>query len=157
MAQSVVDKVARNHRDYFETEFGDTKSGWQREDISLLVRNFNAKLKAHSPPKRSKSSTSSKSGANSPNIAMNNLDAVTTVTEDSVHQQQQQQKVPIIPPDATRSSTTTDTSSTMDSSVKQDKELSLNENGRIKAYVDFSHFHKQWALFQAQEQNGFEK
>ena len=155
MAQSVVDKVARNHRDYFETEFGDTKSGWQREDISLLVRNFNAKLKAHSPPKRSKSSTSSKSGANSPNIAMNNLDAVTTVTEDSVHQQQQ--KVPIIPPDATRSSTTTDTSSTMDSSVKQDKELSLNENGRIKAYVDFSHFHKQWALFQAQEQNGFEK
>ena len=84
---------------------------------------------------------------------MNNLDAVTIVTEaDSV----QQQKVPIIPPEATRSSTTTDTSSTMDS-VKQDKELSLNENGRIKAYVDFSHFHKQWALFQAQEQNGFEK
>ena len=140
MAQSVVDKVVRMHRDHFETEVNDVDT-WRREDVSLLVRNFNAKLA--NGLKRSKTSTSSISSTSN----LNNLDAV-TMTKESV-----QKPSPImIPPDATRSSTTTDSSA--DNFVKQERELSLDENGRIKAYVDFSHFHKEWAKYKAQGQNG---
>ena len=45
VAQSVVDKIVRMHRDHFETEIDDlVEKSWRREDISLLVRNFNCKL-----------------------------------------------------------------------------------------------------------------
>merc|ERR1712241_485856 len=61
VAQSVVDKVVRMHREHFETEKVDDNDDLRREDISLLVRNFNAKLS--NAQKR-------RSGAN-----LNNLDA----------------------------------------------------------------------------------
>jgi hypothetical protein len=44
VAQSVVDKVVRQHRDHFETEVDDSVESWRRDDVTLLVRNFNEKL-----------------------------------------------------------------------------------------------------------------
>ena len=67
---------------------------------------------------------------NSVTLAASWNKTVNTVTEESV------QKVPMIPPEATRSSPTPDTSSPMDA-FKQEKELSLNENGRIIAEKEF--------------------
>ena len=94
-------------------------------------------------------------------------------TSDTVHQikceknkleketKESAQKQPILiqqqlPDAVTRSSTTTDSSA--DTFLKQEKELSLDENGRIKPYVDFSYFHNEWAKRNGnkdhQEQNG---
>ena len=61
---------------------------------------------------------------------------------------------PVIPPTtsaATRSSTTT--MSSADTFVKS-TDLSVDKNGRIKPYVDFSHFHKEWPLDRENMQNG---
>jgi hypothetical protein len=66
----------------------------------------------------------------------NNLDVV-TITKEPLQKQRPH-------PEATRSSTTTESSA--DTSVKTDRELSVDENGKIKPYVDFSHFHEQWHL-----------
>ena len=70
------------HRDHFETEVDD--NNWRREDVSLLVRNFNAKL---ANIKRNKSTSSSTSNPGTPSI-LNNLDAVTnTMTKESAQKQ----------------------------------------------------------------------
>jgi len=111
-------------RDHFETEIDDNvERSWRREDITLLVRNFNAKLA------NGKRKTGSGSGGN------NNNDTVKPI-------------IPIPAAAPTRSSTTTESSA--DTFVKQsrDRELSVDENGRIKPYVDFSHFHQQWQKHQ---------
>ena len=127
VAQSVVDKIVRMHRDHFETEVDEI--AWRREDISLLVRNFNGKL------------ASSKRRPLSANL--NNLDLISTPTTVTPNNQANQNKSNLIPTEATRSSTTTESSA--DTFVKQaDRELSVDENGRIKPYVDFSYFHKEW-------------
>lgn len=55
VAQSVVDKIVRLHREQFEMESTTTTMGaagrgvdcTEREDMCLLVRNFNAKLASH--------------------------------------------------------------------------------------------------------------
>jgi hypothetical protein len=44
----------------------------------------------------------------------------------------------------TRSSTTTESS---DAILKPDREIPVDENGRIRPYVDFSHFHREWNKF----------
>ena len=137
VAQSVVDKVVRMHREHFETKVDDNVE-LRREDISLLVRNFNTKLA--SAQKR-------RSGAN-----LNNLDATAPM-----HANVETPKPIMVTAttsavtEATRSSTTT--TSSADTFVKQ-AELSVDENGRIKPYVDFSHFHKQWQLHRESMQNG---
>jgi len=143
VAQSVVDKVVRMHREHFETKVDcNDNVELRREDISLLVKNFNTKLA--SGQKRI-------SGAN-----LNNLDATSTPIHVNVETPKPTEV--IIPTattsavtEATRSSTTT--TSSADTFVKQ-AELSVDENGRIKPYVDFSHFHKQWALHRESMQNG---
>jgi len=132
VAQSVVDKVVRMHREHFEIKVDDNVE-LRREDISLLVRNFNAKLS--NAQKR-------RSGAN-----LNDLDAVSSLSNVETPK-------PVIPPTtsaATRSSTTT--TSSADTFVKS-TDLSVDENGRIKPYVDFSHFHNEWQLHRENMQNG---
>ena len=125
------------HREHFETKV-DENVELRREDISLLVRNFNTKLA--SAQKR-------RSGAN-----LNNLDATAPM-----HANVETPKPIMVTAttsavtEATRSSTTT--TSSADTFVKQ-AELSVDENGRIKPYVDFSHFHKQWQLHRESMQNG---
>ena len=132
VAQSVVDKVVRMHREHFETKVDDNVE-LRREDISLLVRNFNAKLS---------NSQKRRSGAN-----LNDLDAVSSLSNVETPK-------PVIPPTtsaATRSSTTT--TSSADTFVKS-TDISVDENGKIKPYVDFSHFHKEWQLHRENMQNG---
>lgn len=114
VAQSVVDKVVRMHRDHFQDQM-EGKDTCQRDDISLLVTNFNGVLKKKKP---------SSSG-----------DLSTTMKPSLV----------------TRSSTTTESS---DVCVKHDKELSVDASGRIKPYVDFSHFHRQWQKYKESQTNG---
>ena len=50
---------------------------------------------------------------------------------------------------ATRSSTTTESS---DVFVKHGHDLPVDENGRIKPYVDFEHFNAQWEKFVRESQ-----
>ena len=52
---------------------------------------------------------------------------------------------------ATRSSTTTTNSA--DIFVKSSG-LSVEKNGRIRPYIDFSHFHKEWQLHRENMHNG---
>ena len=132
VAQSVVDKVVRMHREHFETKVDDNVE-LRREDISLLVRNFNAKLS---------NSQKRRSGAN-----LNDLDAVSSLSNVETPK-------PVIPPTtsaATRSSTTT--TSSADTFVKS-TDISVDENGKINPCVDFSHFHKEWQLHRENMQNG---
>lgn len=142
VAQSVVDKIVRMHREHFETEKVDEDNidELRREDISLLVRNFNTKLSnAH---KR-------RSGTN-----LNNLDATTPLAAEVENNNVETPK-PALPPTtsaATRSSTTTTSSAS--TFVKQTSSLSVDEDGKIKPYVDFSHFHTQWQLHRENMQNG---
>ena len=141
VAQSVVDKVVRMHREHFETDkVEEDNVELRREDISLLVRNFNAKL---SKQKRVSSANLNNLDATSPGVA----------PEVSTPSNVETPK-PVLPPTtsaATRSSTTT--TSSADTFVKQ-SEISVDENGKIKPYVDFSHFHTQWQLHRENMQNG---
>ncbi len=101
-----------------------------REDISLLVRKFNARLA------QSRRKSKSNSGNNPPEA-----DATVTETilakESNSHNRQSGRKA------TTQSSTTTTESS--DVFVKTVTELPLNDEGRIKPYVDFSHYYAEKA------------
>ncbi len=75
---------------------------------------------------------------------MNNLDSTTMIVTSSNAKEAEPNNAVLIPHEQpTRSSTTTESSD--NTFVKQtDRELSVDENGRIKPYVDFSYFHKHW-------------
>ena len=129
VAQSVVDKIVRLHREQFEMESGALTTCTSREDISLLVRKFGAKL-----AKRKKSGTASSSHTNSNvefgNTATNGMSS--RRFEDTI--------------------TTENTISTRDSSelgAKSVQNLPIDKDGKIESYVDFSHFNQEWAKHKA--------
>ena len=131
VAQSVVDKIVRLHREQFEMMEsggggGAVNGTATREDISLLVRNFGAKLKRKQSHGSSTTTTS--------NVDNNGMIGMSMVrkSEDTI--------------------TTENTISTRDSSeigAKSVRDLPMDENGRIKPYVDFSHFNQAWAKHKA--------
>ena len=126
VAQSVIDKVVRLHREQFDEMETATMAVTSREDLGLIVRNFNAKLAV---------SRRKKSG---PGIAAGGGLA---------------QELRRAPAEDTITSKTTTTESS-DVFVKNVKELPMDENGRIKPYVDFGHFYSEWNKFKASQHNG---
>jgi TAK1-binding protein 1 len=135
VAQSVVDKIVRMHREQFEMENHGTcmnSSVTYREDMSLMVRNFNAKL---AMSRRKRSSMSSATGDTASNA------------NNSVMSMMRRQ------PGGGGEDTITSKSTTTEGSEgflnKNVRELPVDEDGRIKPYVDFSHFNGEWAKAQA--------
>ncbi len=130
VAQSVIDKIVRMHREQFEMDASESASGCtKREDISLLVRNFNARL-ATSRRKKTSDTKGEDLGLR--------------------RAQQSQQMIVQHPHHLEDTLTTKESTTTTESSevyVKHVRELPLDENGRIQPYVDFSHFYKEFNAF----------
>ena len=145
VAQSVVDKIVRAHREQFAMEESAAAACSTREDISLLVRQFNARLaKKKSGAGASMLSSSSSSSA----MMADRVVGVARAAEDTITSSS---RPPQLRP--TLSSTTTESSEVFAKSVK---EVPVDENGRIKPYVDFSHFHREFKKYQEcqRRQNG---
>lgn len=127
VAQSVVDKIVRMHREQFEMESGALTTCTSREDISFLVRNFGAKL-----AERKKSSTTGSSLTN------NNVDFGNNTVSNGMMPARRSE-------DTITTENTTISTSPSEVGPKSDRDLPMDENGRIKPYVDFSHFNQEWA------------
>ncbi len=146
VAQSVVDKVVRMHREHFETEIEDkVMESWKREDITLLVKNFNAKLAASGKRRTTSTSLNSPVGGD-PQL----VTTITPVQNNHGNNANNNHR----PPAPTRSSTTTESS---DVFSKNSRELSVDENGKVKPYVDFTHFNQEWEKYKASKQNGVDE
>ncbi len=135
VAQSVVDKIVRMHREQFEMETtGGMNSYTSREDMSLMLRNFNAKLGVS---RRKKSSMSASEASNtSASGAAGVMSMMRRQPEDTI----------------TSKTTTTEGSDVFVG--KNVRELPVDAEGRIKPYVDFSYFNREYAKAQAAPQNG---
>ena len=133
-----------------------------RDDLSLLVRKFNAKLSSRRKKSGHNSGSDVAALASSPTAAA--VDTLSgqmvrvgdTMKVGGVHPQPR-------PSAAKHSSTTTTTTATEESSepdaafatkTSAGRELPLDEDGRIKPYVDFSYFHAEydkWCKLQEQQ------
>lgn len=131
VAQSVVDKIVRMHREQCETRTDSLSTCTSREDMSLLVRNFNAKLSSGRKKKVSQDLIMS--------IVTPSQDLLMTAHNETIISNPPRHR-------PTRSSTTTESS---DVAVKV-HDLPVDENGRIKPYVDFSYFNREFAKYKAQ-------
>ena len=131
VAQSVVDKIVRMHREQFEMRSGSLSACTEREDMTLLVRKFSAKL-----GRRKKSSAGSSAFSESPLLMEREAETIARRPEETIVSKEARARP------TTRSSTTTESS---DVFVKNVRELPVDENGRIEPYVDFSHFNAAWA------------
>ncbi|KAI8794260.1 TGF-beta-activated kinase 1 and MAP3K7-binding protein 1 isoform X1 [Biomphalaria glabrata] len=170
VAQAVVDRVVRIHHDTFMTGNADKKALCQkRDDITLLVRNFNYPLSMPSPsssrspshishlpgftsnmynhPTDRQRSTDSSSVAESPKTPTNQLltgpNLLETIETNSTESR-------------TNGSSTYSTSSSGEMQLfsrrpTQNTDLELDAEGRVKAYVDFSEWYA--ALEQMSEES----
>lgn len=126
VAQAVVDRVVRMHHDKYVR---DPRSHQRRDDISLLVRNFNQPFRRHASPSRFPHSTSSGTTVQPPST----LSTAGTETGSTM--------------DTTDSSVPSSRAADWHSTSK----ALLDEEGLIEPYVDFADFYR--ALEEAQ-QNG---
>lgn len=151
VAQSVVDQIVRRHREQFEIDENDYASNSNsavayrtREDMTLLVRNFNAKLKRKRSANSSNHHSHHKVATNSSTVVMNNVvfaeggraDTHTTATASTTMTSKHQ---------PTHSSSTTTASS--DAFGKGVRDLPVDEDGCIQPYVDFAFFNNEWSKY----------
>lgn len=154
VAQAVVDKVARIHHDSFMRATEASKNCQKREDITLLVRNFNQPLpNAHGSPTNPRAYHSyvgpeaplPQSGliiTSGPDRRSNS----STLIEDSLSDEVVS-NVSVSQADVDKSIETDSVTNSSDSCPQQPlfqstHSYSLNDNGRIKPYVDFGDFYK---------------
>lgn len=110
VAQAVVDQVVRSHHDCYMSNSSNTK---KREDITLMLRNFNYPL--HSDVKCS------------PNVSFNSFNSTLPSSQQTLT-------------NSLASSTNFTTNSTVTSNeISDDNE---HNDQRIKAYVDFNDFYR---------------
>eukprot|EP00095_Tigriopus_kingsejongensis_P006516 maker-scaffold172_size289735-snap-gene-1.25 protein:Tk06516 transcript:maker-scaffold172_size289735-snap-gene-1.25-mRNA-1 annotation:"tgf-beta-activated kinase 1 and map3k7-binding protein 1" len=133
VAQSVVDKIVRMHREQFEMESGSRSACTPREDMTLLIRNFHARLASGGRKKRSGNDLGMSLAGND-TLDMRHQSETLTSKE--------------LRPRPTRSSTTTESSEV---AVVKTRDLPVDENGRIQPYVDFSHFNREYAKYKGQK------
>ena len=130
VAQSTVDHIVRM---YTEQEETDSTSLIEREDMTLLVRNFRNAKQEHGEAWHSRTPPDPQS--KSPN---------TIQRENQNHTRKREEKTltrSSARPRPTRSSTTTESSGVY---VAHGRELPVDEHGRIEPYVDFGPFYKLW-------------
>lgn len=156
VAQGVVDKVVRTHRETLEFSGHDSLS---REDMTLLVRNFNAHLGRRPPGQQMQQqqqpplpagrplSSSGDSGNHLRTKTGSNggLPSDTNHSKDTATSDNARTATPSRYPRAT--STTTESSADAFNIMKQafgNRTLSVDDNNQIKPYVDFTYFHRKW-------------
>ena len=124
VAQAVIDKVSRMHHEHFMADPSHNVN--HRDDMTLLVRNFNFPL---------------------PNSATSPVNGKTPPFPNRIPSIDMSQSTPTIVLTGSPLSTLTNTvaSSTTESSdfVKDSvQQIPLDENGRVRPYVDFSDYYK---------------
>lgn len=140
VAQAVVDKVSRIHHDYFMKNSHSSKPT-KREDMTLLIRNFNFPLpnSTRSPQGgRSMGGHYAQNTRHGYHDSSNNSTPVNATLEDG----------PVAGLVVDRNVTTDSTSNTepttstdSDLLTHSDHRLTLDENGRVAPYVDFSDYY----------------
>lgn len=140
VAQAVVDKVSRMHHDYYmnmnmNTSNTTTPKLTRRDDMTLLIRNFNTPLKS-----ATNFNPNSNSGRNGqfPSTSSNECSTPTNLTFDSCPP----------PPKVLQSPFNTEATTSTESSdmlTQSNHRLPLDENGRIAPYVSFSDYYKHLA------------
>lgn len=126
VAQAVVDKAVRRHHDWYMSNSINSSCAPKREDITLVLRNFNYPL-----PNAIKSPTTP-SMTFSPVAPTTPLSTLVSMTEGmSIN---------------TRNSgtRTTDTTSSGSCYVKDEIDDGVGPDQKIKGYVDFSDFYKNY-------------
>lgn len=139
VAQAVVDKVSRMHHDYFRNNTFPNK----REDMTLLIRNFNFPL-----PNSTMSPQSSRTLRNQPQFGHFNRQL-------NLYEYESSNATPVNPQFdgtpalldrsiMTNSTTNTEPTTSTDSDLltNSDHRLTLDEQGRVMPYVDFSDYYK---------------
>lgn len=129
MAQAVVDKAVRLHHDWYMSSSMSHSCIPEREDITLVLRNFNYPL-----PNGIKSPTT-------PSVTFN---PIPTVRDNSSGQS-------TLMNTRTEDSTDRTIDTTNSSDVKTETDDGMGPDMKIEAYVDFSDFYRNFALA---KQNG---
>lgn len=122
VAQAVVDKVVRQHHDWYMSSSLNNRS-MKREDITLLVRNFNYEL-----PSANKTPTNQA-------VSFNPIVVSNTLTSQSTMMNTESER-------GTYNSNIASTTS----SVQNDTDNEIGEDNRIDAYVDFSVFYQNYEI-----------
>ncbi|CAG9770611.1 unnamed protein product [Ceutorhynchus assimilis] len=129
VAQAVVDKVVRLHHDWYMSNSFNHSCTPKREDITLVLRNFNYPL-----PNALKSPTK-------PTVQFNPLVIANDITNSNNSTQHT----------LTNLSTISKTNTTTSSEAKTESEDDIGPDQRIPAYVDFGDFYKN---FEEAKKNG---
>ncbi|ODN06222.1 TGF-beta-activated kinase 1 and MAP3K7-binding protein 1, partial [Orchesella cincta] len=145
VAQAVVDKVSRMHHDYYMKSTYPNKAN-KREDMTLLIRNFNFPLpnSTMSPPGSRNVGHYTQHGIYRPvnyGYDSNNATPVNASVGDgpsSAHLMSTNRSI------TTNSTSNTEPTTSTDSDLLTHSEhrLTLDENGRVLPYVDFSDYYK---------------
>uniref|UniRef100_A0A2L2YHH8 TGF-beta-activated kinase 1 and MAP3K7-binding protein 1 n=1 Tax=Parasteatoda tepidariorum TaxID=114398 RepID=A0A2L2YHH8_PARTP len=132
VAQAVVDKVLRIHHDAFLRDTHNPRRCQKRDDITLMIRNFNCPLpNAHSTSIGSASKVV-EGDTSEHNNTLSGINSIDSSFLDG--------KTPFFMNDAT-SLTSTSESAGPQVLFQSATDMSLDEEGRIKSYVDFSDFY----------------
>lgn len=128
MAQAVVDKAVRLHHDWYMSSSTSHPCNPQREDITLVLRNFNYPL-----PNAITSPTA-------PTVTFNPIPSVRDDSGQST-----------LINSRTEDSTNRTIETTNSSDVRTESDDGLGPDQKIDAYVDFSDFYRNFAIA---KQNG---
>lgn len=136
VAQAVVDKVSRMHHDYYMNMSNTLPKVTRRDDMTLLVRNFNIPLKNATTPSSSKvmngyffpSTTGHPNDCSTPiNLTLETIPSPKIIGNSSPF------------PTNTEATTSTESSEVL---TQSNHKLPLDENGRIAPYVAFTDYYK---------------
>ncbi|KAG8175372.1 hypothetical protein JTE90_021479 [Oedothorax gibbosus] len=136
VAQAVVDKVVRIHHDAFMRDTDVPKRCQKRDDITLLVRTFNCSLpNAHSNALDRSFSSSSL------NKTVSDQEASNSLTFDNTNSEKGSVEDNIIFSNEDMSLTSSTESAGPQVLFQPLTNMSLDEDGKVKPYVDFSDFY----------------
>ncbi|GFQ63969.1 TGF-beta-activated kinase 1 and MAP3K7-binding protein 1 [Trichonephila clavata] len=144
VAQAVVDKAVRIHHDAFMRDTGTPKQCQKRDDITLLVRNFNCSL-----PNALESSINSvnqpspllTSDSNKQNVSEHNTLSDIQSMDTSFAKSDYSGDIDLMSINDGISLTSSSESAGRQVLFQFAGNMSLDEEGRIKPYVDFSEFY----------------
>lgn len=122
----MVDKAVRRHHDWYMSNSVNPSCAPKREDITLVLRNFNYPLpNAITSPTTTSVSFNTVSVTNSPSIYISDMKTTNANTLNST-------------------SRTTDTTSSSSCYAKDETDDGLGPDQKIEGYVDFSDFYKNY-------------
>ncbi|CAL1263439.1 unnamed protein product [Larinioides sclopetarius] len=140
VAQAVVDKAVRIHHDAYMRDTGTPKRCQKRDDITLLVRNFNCHLGNSVSTTSESNPVVQANEVSKQNMSeYNTLSDIQSMDTSFVKTEYSDEVNPMTENDAT-SFTSTGDSPGRQVLFQVSGNMSLDDEGRIKPYVDFSEF-----------------